>query len=56
MEQRWKDNNGKTEKLGEKPVVVLLRPPQTPHGTALSANLGLRNEKTTTNCLKNGNF
>jgi hypothetical protein len=45
---------GKTEELGEKPVPVLLCPPQIPHGLAPGANPGFRGERPETNRLSHG--
>jgi hypothetical protein len=52
MEQQRNDNDRRKPKNSEKkPVQVPFCPPQTPHGTALGANLSLCGEKPVTNRL-----
>jgi hypothetical protein len=55
MEYRWNEiYREKPKYSGEKPVTVLLCPPQIPHGLTRGSNPGLRGERPATNRLSHG--
>jgi hypothetical protein len=54
IEHQWNEIDRENRQLGEKPVPVLLCPPQISHGLGLGSNPGLRGERPATNRLSHG--